>query len=76
MIGGPTPEAEEWSPRLQRGFAEGFWGDNWAAIKCSQSSCCCLSPVTCHCRTCVQSFCRPSEGVGTPMPPAFVLVLY
>ena len=45
--------AAECSPRLQcggeKGVAEGFWGDNWAAIKCSQRSygcCLCLSPVT------------------------------
>ena len=34
------PEAAAW------GCAEGFWGDNWAAIKCSQSSGCGPSPVT------------------------------
>lgn len=43
----------ECSPRLQcggeKGVAEGFWGDNWAAIRCSRRSCgccLCLSPVT------------------------------
>ena len=34
------PEAAAW------GCAEGFWGDNWAAIKCSRSSGCGPSPVT------------------------------
>lgn len=31
-----------------RGFGEGFWGDNWAAIKCSRWQR--LLPVTCQLR--------------------------
>lgn len=45
-----------------RGFGEGFWGDNWAAIKCSRQLW--LLPVTCQLRPAFTASADPAGGDG------------